>query len=113
MKKGNDIIGKIKEFFRPTKSKVIITVLLSIMAILAFNGAPYLSQEIRIEDTGKIQPREFVVQPLKFVADIFGIAIDSNLFGFFALLMNYYLISCVSLFVYTKIWKTNKNDKKV
>ena len=107
-KKNNKILESLKEFFRPTIGKIVITSLLSIMAVLAFSGFPYLSEIELIEDFGISKPKNFVVQPLEFLTDLLGITIDNDFFGLIALLLNYYLVSSIVIFTYEKFKKISK-----
>ncbi|MBI2653249.1 hypothetical protein HYX02_00410 [Candidatus Woesearchaeota archaeon] len=112
-KKQFKIYEFLVEFFRPTKWKILTTLIFIIIATLGFFGIVPFAYYTQVGDVIVSKPSFLVtgpIYPLIFITDITNISIDIERYGFtsslilvfIVLLAYYYLVSCLLTIIYRK-----------
>ena len=113
MKNRKNIGEKIWKFFRPTKSKIIISLVFVALVMLGFKGAPFFfSTSGLVGDTHILQPLPITLfQPLEIVSKIISNGLLGSPFkqlgGLMLFIIYYYLLSCI----FVGIWNTRIGKK--
>lgn len=108
-RKESKVYGFLKQFFIPTRGKVILTTIFTILVFLIVLGLPIpiLSTTVHFIDSSKTDPNPVFYLPVSIILEILGINIKFKTIGFyfyiFLLLLYYYFASCLIIFLYHKI----------